>query len=378
MKSISSVSAISGVINGGTQALDQFAALQKSRIDEVMTLMRSYPMQTLMALLRSGNAEVFANIHDATGVAENRDLIEQILTELKERANSLDSDAYDDLRAEGRLTGTFFETLHYVYEGFAAPGDNIVADYRAQRRRILGFLIKGVTSYERDTWNALVKQRPDGSMELDHLVSTEGKTENQIASDRSLVRGIVYGADAAPAERRRKGIRRDLLDALKRRRSNNGRPTIYDGYLRNAEGAPSTNVLELKMVYQKYFDLLRELTLRFPDARFLGNADIYTMMENTVNFRQTLRELDLFLSLTNGNLYVADAAMIHKHFGRLLDDAIPERFPWRYRFRVKVRQLSGIFTLFRLHRDRKAIILSPPLFRSEWRSGPPTGGNASL
>jgi len=125
--------------------------------------------------------------------------------------------------------------------------------------------------------------------------------------------------------------------------------------------------LQLNMMYQKYFDLLREFTARFPDVRILGDADIYVTCENTVNFRQTLREAEIFLHLTRGKVYLVNAARTHVLFGKLLKRNISRRLPGRLARRVKVRMMENPLLRRRLLKNKKAIILSSatPL---EWRS----------
>src|ERR1035437_5786912 len=97
-----------------------------------------------MALLRSGNAELIADVRHM----DHRGLIQQILKELKERTDTLDPDVSDDVRAQERL-GEFFDMLHYVFEGLR--GSSHAIDARQQRRRLLGYLERAVMPDERLT-----------------------------------------------------------------------------------------------------------------------------------------------------------------------------------------------------------------------------------
>jgi len=124
--------------------------------------------------------------------------------------------------------------------------------------------------------------------------------------------------------------------------------------------------MQLKVVYQKYFDLLKEFSARYPFQRIFGRRNIYITLENTVNFRQTLREVDLLLRQTRGTIYLINVGERHPEFAKLLKKGIAERFSWSDRVRIRVRSLE--VTMERqVRNDATGIILSSatPL---EWRN----------
>jgi len=347
-----------GIVAADLDPVQRYQYVQAARVNETLSLMERYPMHSLMALLRSDTTEFIAQTRDMP----HHGLIEQILTELKERTNTLDEDVFDELRRQEGFN-TFFETLHYLFEALRdAP---VTADALQRRSEVLRFLGQGVTNFEQGTWNAF-KQR------LAALMSENGKTSEQIADDHNIVRGVVYTLTQRRLEEDPKKSN-VFLDDLRRGKMHAREKTMEDGYLRGADRRASTTVLELTMAYQKYFDVLREFVSRFPDVRPLGNRQISITLANTVNLRQTLLELHLLYHLTGGKIRLLNVARTHNHFANLLNNMIPERASWSHYGRAKVIQLEQFFNRLSLYRRTEDILMSSAI-PLEWQSVKNTAG----
>jgi len=316
---------------------EQYRLLNNERVIEAKQLARLYPMHALIALLRSGNTDLLTDLDSIDGGG----LVLQILEQLKERLNTLDADAYDDLRAQERFHD-FFDTLHYVYAGLCRPITTTAE--RERRDSLLEFLHGAVTPMEEESWKTLILKLkstiPDslnpGEPIPDNFTLSLEERDSNLAN---LVRGISYVLTARLLKEDEAAALRQLQD-LRDQIPHTRRDVSQDRYLRDNSGHGTTSVVQLKMAYQKYFDLLSEFSTRFQGIRIMGKENIYVTLENTVNFRQTLREIALLLQMTDGTIYLINAAETQNHYADRLEHAIAERFSWKERGRIQVRSIA--------------------------------------
>ena len=329
---------------------ERYELITYFRVDEAKRLAALFPMHALMAILRSGNTEWIPE--------SEQGLVSDLLDELKERTNTLDNDAFDDGEAQERFH-EFFETLHYVIEGLTMPiMDEAVWSLRNELLNLWGSEVedddghayKAVADSESGSWNVFRQN-------LDYYAQ----------NDRNLLVGIAYTLTSRLLKERES----ESIRHAKRWRNLQPQPHTRgqihaDRYLRDANRQGTTTVTQLKVAYQKYFDLLREFSARFPGIRLLSDRNIYILLENTVNFRQTVREVDLLLRHTTGRIYLINVGDRHPGFSKRLKKGISERFSWSDRQRIRVRDLE--FTMEgRLRNDKEGVIFSSasPI---EWRN----------
>ncbi len=326
---------------------DRELLLQHARIQEAKDLMRQYPLHTLMALFRAGTTELTADIEHM----DDRGLVRQNLAEVKDRTHTFDDDVFDGIRAQERFED-LFDLLHYIFEGLR---DGVMGHAPlAVLKDIEAFLDPAVVPEERLTWIQFWKDLPG-------LMERRDKTLDQQSSDEGLVRMIVYALALRRIKEDEKSAR-ELMERLRRREQDYEEQhqtqsrVMEDRYLRDAKGQPTTSVLELNVAYLKYFDLMTQLAGRFPDAALLGDRNIYLTCENTVNFRQALREMDLWLRLTRGRVTLIDVGGSNRSFADSIDDYVPSRISGNNADRVSVSTLDGVRDA--LAKDTQAIIFS--------------------
>lgn len=320
----------------------RYEHLEWARAEEAKSLMLDFPSHTLIALLRSGNAEMIANINGM----ENAGLVRQALDALQERLPSLDPDAFGGFRAQERA-GEVFDLLHYVFEGLHDP---------FWRKQIIRYWELAVGPYEQATWTEFLEKLPD------LLSTTDVKTGNKknpeaLAGDHNIVRTVGYALTLRGTKEWVEASAA-LLKDLREWRPHTPEVTLRDRYNRNEQGQPTTSVLQLKMAYEKGYDLLSELISWFPGEPILGDRDVYLTCENTVNFRQATREIGFWLQLTRGRVIMVDAGKTHPKFFSFLKDNIPGRLPRRFAHRVRFMALEDMNPHSKIMRDRDAFIVS--------------------
>jgi hypothetical protein len=321
-------------------SLEQYNHLLYARIEEAKGLMLQYPVHTLMALLRAGTTELTADISEMP----EQGLVRDLLKEIKDRTHTLDENVFDGTRAQDRFE-ELFDLLHYVFEGLR---DTISGQApQAVLKQIRDYWYPGVIAEEHPTWNRFWQALP-------RLLKRSGKDDSQIRRDDATVRMVAYALTLRRLKEDVAGSLK-LLQELKGRKPHPPETTMAQKYLRNEDGQPTTSVLEMNMVCLKYFDLMTQLVGRFPDAAILGQRDIYLTFENAVP-RQLPRELELWLKLTRGHVYIVDVGASNPNYARYIDDILPERITPANADRVHVVGLEQVRG--KLARDRQAIIFS--------------------